>query len=88
MGEYYIAHSSDPWKKHKYLKKIGEGANAIYQYAYNAAGGKEKNALNKANKRYESNVKDKSEYNKKADAEQKNLSKMRKSMSKFIKETT
>lgn len=28
-----LAHSSGPWKKHKYFQKIGEGANAVYRYA-------------------------------------------------------
>lgn len=28
-----LCHSSGPWKKHKYFKKIGEGANAVYKYA-------------------------------------------------------
>ena len=27
-----LCHSSGPWKKHKYFKKIGEGANAVYKY--------------------------------------------------------
>ena len=31
--ERYLAHSSGPWKKHKYFQKIGEGANAVYKYA-------------------------------------------------------
>ena len=30
--ERYLAHSSGPWKKHKYFQKIGEGANAKYRY--------------------------------------------------------
>lgn len=34
--ERYLAHSSGPWKKHKYFQKIGEGANAVYKYAKNA----------------------------------------------------
>lgn len=33
--ERYLAHSSGPWKKHKYFQKIGEGANAVYKYANN-----------------------------------------------------
>lgn len=35
MGYYNdsLAHSSGPWKKHKYTQKIGEGANAVYRYA-------------------------------------------------------
>lgn len=32
-----LCHSSGPWKKHKYFKKIGEGANAVYKYAKDAA---------------------------------------------------
>lgn len=35
----FVVHSSGPWKKHKYLKKIGDGANAVYQYATNYATG-------------------------------------------------
>lgn len=35
----YVIHSSGPWKKHKYLKKIGDGANAVYQYANNYVNG-------------------------------------------------
>lgn len=31
-----LCHSSGPWKKHKYFKKIGEGKNAVYKYARNA----------------------------------------------------
>lgn len=27
-----LCHSSGPWKEHKYIKKIGEGANAVYKY--------------------------------------------------------
>lgn len=27
-----LCHSSGPWKNHKYIKKIGEGANAVYKY--------------------------------------------------------
>lgn len=34
----YLAHSSGPWKKHKYFKKIGEGANAVYKYAKSVPG--------------------------------------------------
>ncbi len=30
--------SSGPWKKHKYFKKIGEGANAVYKYAKQVKG--------------------------------------------------
>lgn len=33
-----LCHSSGPWKKHKYFKKIGEGANAVYKYAKDTAG--------------------------------------------------
>ncbi len=29
----YLAHSKGPWRIHKYIKKIGEGANARYVYA-------------------------------------------------------
>jgi hypothetical protein len=47
----YLSHSSGPWKKHKYFKKIGEGANAVYKYAKNAAndvtGGSYKKEYNK-----------------------------------------
>lgn len=40
MGYYdnALAHSSGPWKKHKYTQKIGEGANAVYRYAKKAIG--------------------------------------------------
>lgn len=31
--ETTLEHSSGPWKKHKYIQKIGEGANAVYKYA-------------------------------------------------------
>lgn len=31
--ENTLEHSSGPWKKHKYIQKIGEGANAVYKYA-------------------------------------------------------
>lgn len=35
MGYYdnVLEHSSGPWKKHKYIQKIGEGASAKYKYA-------------------------------------------------------
>lgn len=35
MGWYdnALEHSSGPWKKHKYIQKIGEGAAAKYRYA-------------------------------------------------------
>lgn len=33
----HLEHSSGPWKKHKYFEKIGEGANAVYRYAKDAA---------------------------------------------------
>lgn len=36
--ERYLAHSSGPWKKHKYFQKIGEGANAVYRYSKKKAG--------------------------------------------------
>lgn len=39
----YVAHSSGPWQNHKYLKKIGDGANAVYVYA----DGKARNAAGK-----------------------------------------
>ena len=29
----YLAHSKGPWRVHKYIKKLGEGANARYVYA-------------------------------------------------------
>lgn len=32
-----LCHSSGPCKKHKYFKKIGEGANAVYKYARDKA---------------------------------------------------
>ncbi len=32
MSEWYIAHSAGAWKKHKYIKKIGEGPKALYFY--------------------------------------------------------
>lgn len=37
LDEYYdpettIVHSWGPWKKHKYIKKVGSGINAIYYY--------------------------------------------------------
>ena len=32
-----LEHSSGPWKKHKYIQKIGEGANAVYKYSKKAA---------------------------------------------------
>ena len=31
--ENTLEHSSGAWKKHKYIQKIGEGANAVYKYA-------------------------------------------------------
>lgn len=31
--ENSLEHSSGAWKKHKYIQKIGEGANAVYRYA-------------------------------------------------------
>lgn len=31
--ENSLEHSSGAWKKHKYIQKIGEGANAKYKYA-------------------------------------------------------
>ena len=31
--ENSLEHSSGPWKKHKYIQKIGEGASAKYKYA-------------------------------------------------------
>ena len=34
----YLCHSSGPWKKHKYLQKIGEGANAKYYYGNSKIG--------------------------------------------------
>ena len=34
----YLCHSSGPWKKHKYFKKIGEGKNAVYKYAKDKSG--------------------------------------------------
>lgn len=75
MGQYYIrrdedryiAHSTGPWKKHKYLKKIGDGANATYVYAQSQmanAGRMVKNkasqasgAARKANKNFVANAK-------------------------------
>lgn len=35
--ENTLEHSSGPWKKHKYIQKIGEGANAVYKYAKKSA---------------------------------------------------
>ena len=35
-----LCHSSGPWKKHKYFKKIGEGANADYKYAKDNVAGR------------------------------------------------
>lgn len=32
-----LCHSSGPWKKHKYISKVGEGANAVYKYAKKGA---------------------------------------------------
>lgn len=32
-----LCHSSGPWKKHKYISKVGEGAKAVYKYAKKAA---------------------------------------------------
>lgn len=33
--ENTLEHSSGAWKKHKYIQKIGEGANAVYKYTSN-----------------------------------------------------
>ena len=30
-----LSHSSGPWKKHKYISKIGQGINAVYKYSKN-----------------------------------------------------
>lgn len=47
MSDYYlgvdkdgnvIMHSKGAWKKHKYIQKIGEGANAVYKYAKDKVG--------------------------------------------------
>lgn len=38
LGEDELAHSSGPWKKHKYFQKIGQGANAVYKYTKKAVG--------------------------------------------------
>lgn len=35
--ENTLEHSSGAWKKHKYIQKIGEGANAVYKYSKKAA---------------------------------------------------
>lgn len=35
--ENTLEHSSGAWKKHKYIQKIGEGANAVYKYAKKSA---------------------------------------------------
>lgn len=32
-----LCHSSGPWKKHKYISKVGEGAKAVYKYAKSSA---------------------------------------------------
>ena len=39
-----LCHSSGPWKHHKYIQKIGEGANAIYKYHVTGEGYKEEAA--------------------------------------------
>ena len=46
-----LCHSKGPWKKHSYIKKIGEGRNAVYIYNndYNSAKGV-KNYLTEYNK--------------------------------------
>lgn len=36
--ENTLEHSSGAWKKHKYIQKIGEGANAVYKYSKKAGG--------------------------------------------------
>ena len=36
-GSDSLEHSSGPWKKHKYVQKIGEGAKAKYKYAKDKA---------------------------------------------------
>lgn len=33
MSEYWIAHSSGPWKEHEYIRKVGTGSDAVYIYA-------------------------------------------------------
>ena len=33
-----LCHSSGPWKKHKYISKVGEGAKAVYKYAKDKSG--------------------------------------------------
>lgn len=35
--ENSLEHSSGPWKKHKYIQKIGTGAKAVYKYSKKAA---------------------------------------------------
>lgn len=36
--ENSLEHSSGPWKKHKYIQKIGEGAKAVYKYSKKTGG--------------------------------------------------
>lgn len=49
-----LCHSSGPWKNHKYIKKIGEGANAVYQYARkNITGGYYKDLAEERKKQVE-----------------------------------
>ena len=56
--ENTLEHSSGPWKKHKYIQKIGEGANAVYKYAKNA----DKTITGSAYKKEAKDEKERAEY--------------------------
>lgn len=54
-----LCHSSGPWKKHKYISKVGEGAKAVYKYAKSSAENPEgviENTAHEAKKFYRKHV--------------------------------